>query len=141
MYLMDTDHISLLERGGANSLALQLRLDAIPLNEIATTIDTYEEQMRGWLARAAEASTPERVLIAYARLQTHIETFRDIPLLPFDAKASAEFERLRQARVRIGTMDPRIAAVALAIDATLLTRNLSDFGRIPGLLRAEDGSA
>jgi tRNA(fMet)-specific endonuclease VapC len=62
-----------------------------------------------------------------------------IPLLPFDNRAAAEFDRLRQSRIRIGTMDLKIAAIALANDATLLTRNLSDFRKVPGL-RAEDWS-
>ena len=42
MYLLDTDHLSLLERGGADVLPLQMRLEQIPANEIATTIVTYE---------------------------------------------------------------------------------------------------
>jgi tRNA(fMet)-specific endonuclease VapC len=79
------------------------------------------------------------MLAAYARLQTHIETFKGVPVLPFDAKAAVEFERLRQAHVRIGTMDLKIAAIALANDATLLTRNLADFSKVPGL-KAEDWS-
>jgi tRNA(fMet)-specific endonuclease VapC len=137
MYLLDTDHLSLLERGGAGSLPLQGRLEQIPAAEIATTIVTYEEQMRGWLARAAQARTIERMLTAYARLQLHVETFNGIPLVPFDKRAAAQFERLRQAPVRIGTMDLKIAAVALANDATLLSRNLSDFRKVPGL-RVED---
>ena len=94
-------------------------------------------KMRGWLARAAQANTVEKMLTAYARLQTHIETFKDIPVLPFDTKAAVEFERLRQARVRIGTMDLKIAAIALANDATLLTRNLSDFSKVPDLRTAD----
>ena len=130
MILLDTDHLSLLERGGAASLTLQLRLGGIPAAEISTSIVNYEEQMRGWLARAAQANTVERMLVAYERLRTHIETFRGIPILPFDAAAATEFERLRQARLRIGTMDLKIAAIALANDATLLSRNLSDFGRV-----------
>ncbi len=38
MYLLDTDHLSLLERGGAPSLHLQMRLEQIPPGEIATTM-------------------------------------------------------------------------------------------------------
>jgi tRNA(fMet)-specific endonuclease VapC len=134
MFLLDTDHLTLLERGGADSLPLQMRLDPISTEQIATTIITYEEQMRGWLARVAQASTLTRLLAAYSRLQTHVETFRGIPTLPFDEKAGTEFTRLQQARIRIGTMDLRIAAITLANDATLLSRNLSDFRRVPGLV-------
>lgn len=35
--------------------------------------------------------------------------------------------------MRIGTMDLKIAAICLAHDATLLTRNLVDFEKVPGL--------
>lgn len=137
MHLLDTDHLTLLERGGVGSVPLQERLEQIPVSEIATTIITYEEQMRGWLARAAQAQTIERMLTVYARLQTHVETFKRIPIVPFEERAAAEFARLRQARLRLGTMDLKIAAIALANDATLLSRNLSDFLKVPGL-RVED---
>ena len=133
MYILDTDNLSLLERDNADSLTLQIRLEQVPAEELATTIVNYEEQMRGWLARAAQANTPEQMLIAYARLQGHIETFAGIPILPFDAKASAHYARLRQAGIRIGAMDLKIAVIALANNATVLTRNLSDFGKVPGL--------
>jgi tRNA(fMet)-specific endonuclease VapC len=43
------------------------------------------------------------------------------------------FQRLRRSRLRIGTMDLKIAAIVLARDATLLSRNLSDFSQIPDL--------
>ncbi len=58
----------------------------------------------------------------------------------FDAPAAAEFERLQGLRLRIGTMDLKIAAVALAYRATVLTRNVKDFGVVPGL-RVEDWTA
>ena len=60
-------------------------------------------------------------------------------VLPFDAEAAWHFEQLRKAKVRIGTMDLKIAAICLARNATLLTRNLTDFGQVPGLT-AEDWS-
>jgi tRNA(fMet)-specific endonuclease VapC len=139
MYVLDTDMLSLLERGNAESLTLQMRMEQVPGAELATTIVNYEEQMRGWLARAAQANTPEQMLAAYARLQGHIETFAGVPILPFNVQAVAEFARLRQAGVRIGTMDLKIAAIALAHDATVLTRNVSDFGKVTGL-KVEDWS-
>jgi tRNA(fMet)-specific endonuclease VapC len=68
-----------------------------------------------------------------------VERFRRIPLVDFDERAADEYERLRKARIRIGSMDLKIAAIALASDATLLSRNLSDFSKVPGL-RVEDWS-
>jgi tRNA(fMet)-specific endonuclease VapC len=40
---------------------------------------------------------------------------------------------LKARHVRIGTMDLRIASIALSLDAIVLTRNLVDFERVPGL--------
>lgn len=51
--------------------------------------------------------------------------------------AAEEFNRLKKQRVRIGTQDLKIAAIALASDALLLSANLRDFEQVPGL-RAED---
>jgi tRNA(fMet)-specific endonuclease VapC len=139
MYILDTEHLTLLQMGGAQSLKLQLKLGAVPADQIATTIINYEEQMRGWLSRAAQAKTTVRLISAYAHLQTHIETFSAIPIVPFDQKAADEYERLKKLRLRVGAMDLKIAAVALANQATVLTRNLSDFNKVPGL-RIEDWS-
>jgi tRNA(fMet)-specific endonuclease VapC len=44
---------------------------------------------------------------------------------------------LRQQRIRIGTMDLKIASIALVSDALLVTSNLRDFRLVPGL-RCED---
>lgn len=95
--------------------------------------------MRGWLSRAAQANTPAKMLIAYARLKKHIETFNGLPIFPFDENAIAEFERLRQAHIRIGTMDMKIAAIVLANNGVLLSRNLAHFSKVPDL-QVEDWS-
>ena len=64
--------------------------------------------------------------------------FSNLNVLPFDAAASKQFDALRSVGVRrIGTMDLRIAAIALVRDLTVLTRNTVDFARVPGL-RFED---
>jgi tRNA(fMet)-specific endonuclease VapC len=140
IYLLDTDHLSLLERGNTESLPLQKRLATVPADAVATTIVTYEEQMRGWLERAASANTPERLEFSYARLLLHIQTFQNIPLFPFDQVAIAIFEQLKAQKLGvIGTMDLKIAAITIASNATLLTRNTKDFGKIPNL-RYDDWS-
>jgi len=140
MILLDTDHLSILDQDTLEAFNIGRRLAAVsPAEVVATTIITYEEQMRGWLAYVAQAKTTQQQIEAYARLRRHIARFRNIPLTDYNARAAEEFERLRRARVRIGTADLKIAAIALANDATLWTRNLSDFGKVPGL-RAEDAA-
>jgi tRNA(fMet)-specific endonuclease VapC len=53
--------------------------------------------------------------------------------MDFDEPAAVAFQSLVRARVRIGTMDLKIAAVARSLNATLLSRNLKDFRKVPGL--------
>jgi tRNA(fMet)-specific endonuclease VapC len=40
---------------------------------------------------------------------------------------------LKAAKTRLGTMDLKIASIALANDAILLSRNVGDFQKVPGL--------
>ena len=60
-----------------------------------------------------------------------------LTILPFDESAARLFENLKRQRLRCGTMDLKIAAICLVHDGLLLTRNLSDFAKVPGL-RAEN---
>jgi tRNA(fMet)-specific endonuclease VapC len=140
VYLLDTDHMSILDRGGAVGEALRTRLRTIPPDDVATTVISYEEQTRGWLARVAQLRTADRQVAAYRELKRQLLNYCLIAVIDFDEQAAAEFGRLRQARVRIGTMDLKIAAITLTHKATLLSRNLADFGKVPGL-RVEDWSA
>jgi len=48
--------------------------------------------------------------------------------------ATATLQKLRDQRIRIGTQDLRIAAIVLAAGGTLVTSNLRDFEKVPGLL-------
>ena len=59
--------------------------------------------------------------------------FGEIKVLPFDKDAQNRFTDLRKNRVRIGTMDLRIASIALTTGSLLLSRNLRDFRQVPGL--------
>ena len=135
MYILDTDHVTLLERGqGVECDRVRSRLADLGVREVGVTIVSFEEQTRGWLTYLAQARSLTQQVEAYARLRRMVENYRWIPLVDFDAAASIVFQRLKAARVRIGTMDLKIAAITLAHGATLVTRNRTDFEKVPGLI-------
>ncbi len=133
MYLLDTDHLSVLERGGAAGERLRGRLQAVSPDEVAATVISYEEQTRGWLSYLAKARSLEEQVTGYSYLQRHLRVFCAIPLIAFDAAAAAIVQQLQRQRIRIGTMDLKIASIALAQEASLLSRNVTDFQKVPGL--------
>jgi tRNA(fMet)-specific endonuclease VapC len=137
MYLLDTDLLSVLERGGLEGEQLRRRLQAVPPDEVAATVISYEEQTRGWLSYLASARSPMEQVTAYGYLQRHLQVFCAVPLFAFDLAAATIVRQLQQRRIRIGTMDLKIASIALAQRATLLLRNVTDFRKVPEL-RVED---
>ena len=69
----------------------------------------------------------------YQELLGLLEFFGRWTVLPFDEAAAACATRLRGDGVRIGTMDLKIASIALVRNALLLSANLRDFQQVPGL--------
>jgi tRNA(fMet)-specific endonuclease VapC len=133
MYILDTDHLSVLDRGGTQSQRLIQRLANVRSNQVVATIISYEEQMRGWLSYIAKAQTIEQQVEAYQQLKRQLANYCRIPVLEFDQPAAQEFQRLRKVYPRLGTMDLKIASITLVNQAVLLTRNSADFGQITGL--------
>jgi tRNA(fMet)-specific endonuclease VapC len=107
--------------------------------EVVVTVITYEEQLRGWLRVIAGAKTVEEQVSAYHWLQQLALDYALIAIMPFDANAAQAYERLRKTYPRLGTMDLKIAAIAISRRVTLLTRNTSDFKQIADLF-VEDWS-
>ncbi|MEL6603006.1 MAG: type II toxin-antitoxin system VapC family toxin [Cyanobacteria bacterium J06614_10] len=133
MYILDTDHLSVLDRGGMASRRLFQRLANVTSEQVVTSIISYEEQMRGWLSFVANAQTVDQQVKAYSRLRKHLTNYCAIPVLEFDYAAAQEFSRLRLLYPRLGTMDLKIAAVALVNQSIVLTRNTRDFEKIADL--------
>lgn len=133
MYIFDTDHLSVLERGGTNAQCLKQRLASISSIQVAVSIISYEEQMRGWLSCIGKAKNVEKQVEAYRQLKKQLINYCKIPILEFDEQAAQVFQRLRKEYPRLGTMDLKIASIALVNQSVLLTRNSADFGQISGL--------
>jgi tRNA(fMet)-specific endonuclease VapC len=132
LLVLDTDHVSALGFPSAASLGLLERIRASD-EDAATTIVTVEEQLRGWLAEIHRLADPHRQVPAYGRQQRRIDFFASWTVLPWDNDAADLFVRFRKQGVRIGSMDLKIACIALAHDATLLSRNTADFAQVPDL--------
>ena len=137
MLILDSDHLSFLEWGGPESMRLRERLAEYPEKTVAVSIISYEEQMRGWMAYIARARSISAQVVGYQRLRRHLDNYRSTLVVDFEENAAEHYRRLKETGVRIGAMDLKIAAVALSLNATLLSRNLVDFEKVPGL-RVED---
>jgi len=90
--------------------------------------------MQGFLARLTRARNRQQIAIAYDMLVTRLlPVWGRFVVLSFPESAILRFEHLRSLRLNVGLMDLRIAAIALENALIVVTRNLRDFGRVPGL--------
>ncbi len=134
MIILDTDHISLLQHpSSAEAQRLVQRLNASIDQNIATTVVSVEEQMRGWLQVIARYRDPMQQITYYDKLIEFIRFFNDWMILPFHASSVQVFRGLQAAKIRISTTDLKIAASSIDYGALLLSRNAVDFQRVPGL--------
>lgn len=123
-YLLDTN---ILIYAGKRQGGCLERMDAHPASTMAWCVVTLQELTLG----AAKSVQP-------ARSQAYIGMLRQLyALLDYDAEAAQQAGRLQAVLQRqgtpIGPMDAQIAGIALAHDLTLVTRNLREFERMPGL--------
>ena len=133
MIILDTDHIPVLRYEGTIKYELLNARLSSTTDMIATTVITLEEQMRDWLAHIHNAKVARKQIPIYFRLAKMFDFFARWHKVHFDDAAVDRFEQLKSRKTRIGTQDLKIASNALAHDATLISANLRDFRRVPGL--------
>ena len=129
-YVLDSDMISLLQRGDPTVAA---HIASCRPDEVATTIISVEEQLSGWCTLLRQAKTARGLVPVYERMTETVRFFATLPLLTFADTAVGIYEQLCKQKRRTGRMDLRIAAIALAHRAAVVTRNIDDFRDIEGL--------
>jgi len=132
-YILDTDHITLLE---SSDLICLERLNAVDNDGVAVTAVTVEECVQGWLNAIRQASVPkqaDRLVWAYTGLRTTVQYLAGFQIADWTEAASERFREMRRQGVKIGTQDLRIACIALSLNAVVLTRNQRDFAQVSGL--------
>jgi tRNA(fMet)-specific endonuclease VapC len=136
LWILDTDHVSLFQR--RNSFIVQ-RVNSVNFEEIAITIITAEEQLRGRFNVIRNTSSSDKLILAYANFQANLEFFKTINVLEFSENAGNIYSELIKQKIRVGTQDLCIAAITLSVNGILVTRNWKDFEKVPNL-RLEDWS-
>ena len=130
VFVLDTDHLSLYQRGTEPLLS---KLLSYPPDKLAITIVTVEEQLRGRLAHIRKATTVLQLTERYRWLGETVSHLSRLAMLYFDTTAATVYEGLLSQKLRLGTQDLRIAAIVLSQAAVLLTRNSQDFSQVPSL--------
>jgi tRNA(fMet)-specific endonuclease VapC len=139
LWILDTDHLSLLERG---NVPIQQRLQHMQASSVVITIVTAEEKVKGRLAainRLSGMDKIDRLAEAYNALQMTLDDLKTFPILPFSDLARDHYRELLQQKLRVGSHDLRIAAISLSVGGILVTRNRRDFEWV-SRLQIEDWS-
>jgi tRNA(fMet)-specific endonuclease VapC len=134
LLILDSDMLTLAQKPHQAALAhFQSRLHQHPTAQVAATIISVHEQFLGWQAFINRARQSVQICRGYAEWEATLRFYSQMPVLAFTPAAQDQFDQWRTQGVRIGTMDLRIAAIAVTRGATMLTRNLKDFRKVPGL--------
>jgi tRNA(fMet)-specific endonuclease VapC len=136
LYIFDTDILTLFER--LHPVVVRNVFHHLA-DDIRVTSITVEEQLGGWFATLRTARTPQQMETAHTRLSETVRWLSGWDIIPFTASAAARYQTLLRQKLNVGGNDLRIGAIALEFGAIVVTRNLRDFGRIPGV-QCEDWS-
>jgi tRNA(fMet)-specific endonuclease VapC len=134
MIAFDTDVLTEILMGNPPFVA---RAATIPPHEQAVPIVVIEEIMRGRLQviRQAEAGQARVNLTrAYDLFEQTMRDMQQVTVLSYTPPADALYRQWRHQRIRVSTHDLRIAAICVAHESRLISRNRRDFERVPGLL-------
>jgi len=130
LYVLDTN-VLVDFQAGHNTVCS--RVLACPIDQLATTVISVEEQLSGWYTLLRRAKSNTKLSRAYQRLSENVKLLAHFQLLNFDESAIERFVQLKKLRLGVKHMDLRIAAIVLESHGVLVTRNEVDFNQIPDL--------
>jgi tRNA(fMet)-specific endonuclease VapC len=134
LLILDTDHVSLVLRGHPKVVEHLKQVSVQP----STTIITVQEIFNGWMGELNQPNAKSTTTLdRYHQLYLAMALLKRLPILEFDAPAFNIYENLLLQNLNLCKKrlqkDMRIAAIALSLEATVVTRNRRDFEQVPGL--------
>ena len=130
LFLLDTDHLTLYEFGHPQVLK---NVVLHVMDTITISVITIEEQLEGWQSALRQAKDDAKREQIYRRMAQTVESLSGWPVLPYTIPAMQRRTTLLRMRLNVGSNDLKIAAIAMEDQATVVTRNVRDFSRIPSL--------
>jgi tRNA(fMet)-specific endonuclease VapC len=124
MYVLDTNTLIYYFKGQGQ--VAQNLASVSPQTIVISTIVLFELQVG-----IAKSAAPAK------RMQQLQQLLSRVNLIPFDREAALAAARIRaqleQQGTPIGSLDVLISGTAIALQATLVTHNVREFSRVPGL--------
>ena len=130
LFVLDTDIQTLYSRDHPQ---VSQRIDARSRVEVAITVINVEEQMTGWYNFVRQAKRPQQIARGYYELAETIHFLAGWQILLYTEPIMARYTQLFSLKLNVGKMDLKIAAIALENGGIVVTRNVRDFQRVPGL--------
>jgi tRNA(fMet)-specific endonuclease VapC len=133
LYILDTDHVSMwLE----SHPVVRINVAKCEAN-LAITIVTVQELFNGWVGRLNDPLQSHQQVKLYRKLSKVVTFLQEVNVLEFNEAADQIFRQmltnhppLRKTRLQ---KDMRIAAIAIAHNAIVITRNTRDLSQVPNL--------
>jgi tRNA(fMet)-specific endonuclease VapC len=124
-YLLDTNICIYISK--KKPAQVQARLERLKPGDVGMSVITYAELMYGaWKSEKAASNLSKLAQLRFV-----------IPVEPLDSEVARHYGRLRAELEKksspIGAYDLLIAAHALSLGLTLVTNNVREFSRVPGL--------
>jgi tRNA(fMet)-specific endonuclease VapC len=134
IYILDTDHISLFlgNYPAVRDKVIQSKA------ECSITVISVQEIFNGWVGQLNKVENEAYKIEIYQRLYLSTQFIQQMPVLNYEQAASIQYQQIIKANPILAKRrlekDMRIAAIALANEATIVTRNKRDFDRVPKLI-------
>ena len=133
LFILDTDSASLFLAG--NQKLIYRVTQKVP--HVVTTIVTVQELFNGWAGRGNDLAEANNLVRIYGKLWQTTEFLKTIEILTFSELANTYHQNLILEHKILAKKklekDMRIAAIALSVDGTIITRNHKDFSQVPGI--------
>ena len=131
IYTLDSDILTLAAHGVTK---VRFNIQQARVGNLVTLTEfVHVEALQGRFEFLRKAADGIQLAIAINRMRQTQDALKAYPILEFNDAACVQFDELRVTKLKIRRADLLIACIALAHDATLVTRNVKDFAKVPNL--------